>query len=250
MERRDRPTHPLGPTASNLLSLALGLYVVLGQLSLRLRASRAPVSGISALPSLPVYGILAAALFAASGFALAALIRRKPAGDRAYRLLPIAAILCAFIHWLVLTPVVPPIPADEIALAQMALARDGLAMETSLPREPGPIEAQLQWAPPPYLMHGEQLARWNVLVRTECTGPWLEAPVGVRAGTALYCLSQSGREAWITAVGSGGALLGEPALVTRRGKPAVARVESLPVSPAGPSTDPTADSSNDGDVSR
>jgi hypothetical protein len=247
MERRDRPKPPLALAAGNLLSLALGLYVVLGQLSLWLRASRAPVSGIASLPSLPVYGTLAAALVTASAFALAALFKRKPAEARAYRLLPIAATLCAFMHWLVLTPVVPPIPADEIALAQMALARDDLATAQALPREAGPIEALLQAVPPPYLVRGERLARWNILVRTECASPWLEAPVGVRAGTFLYCLSQNGREAWITAVGSGGALLGEPALVTRRGNPVVARVESLS---SGSSQDPTVGPANDVDASR
>lgn len=234
MQEPRRPAFPWGLAAGNLFALALGLAVAAENLWKWREGSRAEVSGLVALPSGAGYGALTLAVAGAAGAALFALARRRPPGHRAYRLLPIAAAIAVFAHAFVLPQVEPAFPSNQIALTQMAMARDFLSAGQSLPAEPGPVEEAFQDMRPPYLVRGAPLARWTVLSRRDCAGPWLELPAGVRAGTILYCLSAKGDEAWMTAVGLGEGQFGEPSVVKMRGQPQVARLE--PSAGNGPAT--------------
>ncbi len=238
MPERRRTPFPWGLAAGNLLSLALGLAVAAGNFWKSRQGARAEVSALLALPSAPAYGALTLGVAAAAAASLMALVRRRPAGHRAYRLLPIAAALVIFAHGFVLPPFEPPLPSNEIALAQLAMGRDALSAEPALPAEPGPVEEAFHDMRPPYLVRGAAVPRWTVLTRRDCDGPWLEPPAGVRAGTLLYCLAPAANEAWMTAVGAGPEQFGEPSVIKVGGQPQVAWLKPSPMSAPQPPSPP------------
>jgi hypothetical protein len=173
----------------------------------------------------PAYGALSAAVLGAAGAALSALVRRRPREHRAYRLLPIAAAVAVFAHGFALPQIEPPYPSNQVALAQMAMAQEVLESAPSLPGEAGLVQEVFRGMRPPYLVRGAAAEQWNVLSRRDCGGPWLEPPAGVQAGTILYCVSPTGDEGWMTAVGTGEDQFGEPSLIVLRGRARVARLE-------------------------
>jgi hypothetical protein len=186
-----------------LVSAAVLAWLYGGDLLDYWRAKHAEVSAMSELPRL--WFACTALLGTIAGGAAAAWARRtKSSPDyRAYRLLPIWAVLALFVDFLVLQSASPLSSAEELWLGLHAFQRRAqeVADERGLPRDAQGLSDVLDalGSGPPYLEQGAPAREYRLQVRHDCAGPVEEAP-GSGVGTILYCVSGDGRTAWITAV--------------------------------------------------
>jgi hypothetical protein len=160
------------------------------------------------LPVPPAW-LYSGALFLAAASVLLAVVlflRKVDATHFGYRLTAIVAVTLVFVRYVVLGSFADPGGASGAAV--QALVRFGQAILASR-KDPLPSSvADLTFASkdlgqPPYLARGHRVEKFDVVLRTECTGPVFD-PGTFAPGTIFYCLSADLRHAWSTTVGLNG----------------------------------------------
>lgn len=208
-----------GVLAANLIAIALIAGVGTRYLTIALQAR----GRVAALFAVPPWALYAAALLtgaAALGTAIVARLRRQPPERRVYRVLPLVAVVFLGVHLFVVPPCLLPLKPEVLIDAQLRdLEPELLADEEGkLTTHPARVAAALGPARPPFVgPDGEPLRRWTVVTQTGCLGPVRTLPSGLDAGTLLYCVAPDRAKAWISPVGTGGTIVGGPALVRVKG---------------------------------
>jgi len=195
-------------------------------LALGLRAREAEASALVRLPPWPVYSAMAALALGLAGAAAVAWLRRRDPDRRVFRLLPVAAILGLSVHLLLLPPYRPPVASDALAAGQLRALGGAVRLpaDGAIPLEGDALAAASPPMVAPYLRHGEPAGPWRHQVVRGCEGPLTAAPPDAQAGTFLWCVSADRRRAWVHAVGTGGADVGEAGFVRESGGVATAIV--------------------------
>lgn len=201
------------------------------ELSLFLLVADAPVAAVARLPLVLFWAPSAVALL---GTGLVAVLAALRGGDaRRVRVLYLVAFLVLVVDILFLpaTRLPPIVTSDLLAQSTLEQARARVILGGGpglLPAQKGPIEAALAESKikPQYLVDGEPLGHWNVILVPDCSAPILE--VGSHGvGTVFYCLSSDRREGSLTVVGTGGALVGPPAMAWDGEGPVIVPLSAL-----------------------
>lgn len=225
-------THPsrklLLANAGCLLLLA---WLYGGDVRDALQARAAEVAAFTEVPPLlrPAGVLLLGALALAA--ALWGLLRRRGEDYRGYRLLPLVLVGALFMD---LVLVERRIPLSSLELASLSLQSfqvqaQRLATEDTVPTEPAVLTPLLEkLGRPPYLVRGQPVPRYTLLVRQDCEGPVRSAP-GLQPGTFLYCVAPGRKGAWITLVGlPAERRFGTPDVLSVGGEPRVLWVQPFP----------------------
>lgn len=190
-----------------------------------LRAQSAEVSAYLEPPNL-VFA-LGALLATAVGFGATVLgvAQKKVPAWRGFRLMPIVTVVVLFVDLFLFTAAKSPLSSsDRTALTIQSLAEAATNAGTPSSVPTGPREVQVlaeQFGAPPYLLNGQPVKAWSVVVRKGCAGPVTEVQ-GEGVGTLFYCVAADGKQAWVSAVGLPvGTYFGRPQLFTRGGEPVV-----------------------------
>ncbi|HVG59630.1 MAG TPA: hypothetical protein VNA24_13820 [Hyalangium sp.] len=220
-----------------------------------LQARSAEVAAFTELPSLVrpaavlVIGVLAL------GSAVWGLLRRRGDDYKGYRLLPLVLVGALFVD---LVFAERRVPLGSLDLASLSLQSfhsqvQGLATADAVPADPGVLNPLLEkLGRPPYLVRGQPLSQYTLLVRQDCEGPARSAP-GLQAGTLIYCVAPSRKGAWITLVGlPAERRFGAPEVVSVGGEARFLLVEPVPLGeesgpPASPSGEPFRDPASRGE---
>jgi len=188
----------------NAAALLLLLVLFGGDLSDGLRARGAPAAALLRMPNLAfASGALLVGL-AAAGVSVWGWWKGREDDFRGYRLLPIAMSVLVFVNLFVLADERPPFQSHEVAAAALGHLEErasylGEAGTVPTAREVlEPILAEL--GQPPYLAYGQAPGRWDLIVRTGCSGP-LDDVGTLATGTLVYCAAPDASRAWVTAVG-------------------------------------------------
>ncbi len=197
-----------------------------------LRAQSAEVSAYLEPPSL----VFALGSLLATGVGFAAgvvgIVQKRDRAWRGYRLMPIVTVVVLFVDLFLFNAAKSPLNAAErttLTIAGLAEAASRASSSTTVPTSPRELEAMAtQFGSPPYLVNGEPVKAWSVVVRQGCTGPVTEVK-GEPVGTLFYCLSADASQAWVSAVGLPmGTYFGVPSLFTHKGEPVVGVVNAEP----------------------
>jgi len=227
--------------AANAGSLALLLWLYLGDLLDAARAQQAEVAALTAPPQTGwAWAVLTLAL-AAAAVAAFGLLRGKGPDFRGYRLLPIVVLVALFVDLFVVTSTRSALgSADrmELALARLGGQANTLAAATGQVPSAEALRPYLaELGDPPYLVHGQPAkGGFSLQTRQGCNGPVSEAP-GAPLGTFVYCIAEGQKAAWLTVVALPAAeRFGSPALLSRDGKPITLSVQpaDLPPPPDAP----------------
>lgn len=199
------PSGPSGKTQAWINLAAFGLLLLLfgGDLLDAFRAQRAEVTAMAAPPGALFAAIALVLTFIAAGASVFGFLKKKGAGFRGHRLLPILASILLFVDLLVLSDGMD-FPSHELtaaALGHLEQRASNLSQIGQVASDPAVLEPILaELGRPPYLVKGEPLTAWQLELRTGCEGP-VNTPEGRPAGTLFYCVSKDGGQAWLTAVG-------------------------------------------------
>ena len=191
--------------------------------------------GVSALLSVPpgpfwlVAAALGAPLFLLAVFGAALQLRAWTV-----RLFYVFGALLLSVQVFVLPPVYlpPPVTADLTVMSVLEVVATRIharADPGGLPDRPEALDGVLEGLPPPpYRVAGQPVGRWRLELRRDCEGPVEEAGEAPVA-TIFYCVSADRQEAFLTFVGTGGEVVGAPAIGRdRSGRPLVLRLEARP----------------------
>jgi hypothetical protein len=208
-----------------------------------LLARGAEVAAFTELPSLvrPAAVLVIGAL--ALGAAVWGLLRRRGDDYKGYRLLPLVLVGALFVDLVFAERRVPLGSLELVSLSLQSFHSQvqQLATADAVPAEPAVLHPLLEkLGRPPYLVRGQPLTQYTLVVRQDCEGPVRSAP-GLQPGTLLYCVAPGRKGAWITLVGlPAERRFGTPDVVSVGGEPRFLLVE--PVPPAeepGPSVPPS-----------
>ncbi|CAM3439131.1 hypothetical protein G4177_17320 [Corallococcus sp. ZKHCc1 1396] len=207
---------------SNALCLGALGWLYGGELVDALRVRTEEVSALTSSPSVARAGVVLGLSAVGLGVALWGLLRQRPEGFKGYRLLPILLVGALFLD-LVLSEGRSPL--DAPAQAVVALREFQEAARKHVTPEAVPLDARVLQplvaglGTPPYRERGVQVTAYALQVRRDCAGPARDAS-GARPGTLLYCVSQDGKQAWVTLVGLPAEVRwGTPAVFTIGGEP-------------------------------
>ncbi len=223
MERHSSaPAGLRGALWANGLALALLLWIGIRYLLIGLEVRSASVVALTAIPPWPLYAGFVALAAALAGLVGLAVARRATPESKVFRLLPVASAICLSTHWFVLPTAVPPIALDQLAIQELADVPSLVTPDSYglLPVDAEPIAAALRTLPCPYLRNGQPMTPWALSVVRDCTGPIVELPPGIQAGTLLYCVAADRRKAWMSGVGTASSLIGR-GLLQYQGRPAM-----------------------------
>jgi hypothetical protein len=223
---------PTGTLAFNAAATALLAWLYSGDVYDGVRARTAEVSAFANVPNI---GFAAAALVATllgAGVTVAGALTRREGSWKGYRLLPVLAVLILFVDLFVLSSEKVPMGApDRVALAISALAQhatEGSSPEGVLARKEPLDDFVKSLGPPPLLVRGAPRARWELSLRSNCTGPAADFQ-GEAPGTLVYCVAADSQHAWVSAVAfPREQRFGPPGVFALAGVPFSAEVLPLP----------------------
>jgi hypothetical protein len=209
------------------------------------------VAAFTVLPSLvrPAAVLVIGAL--ALGATVWGLLRHRGEDYKGYRLLPIVLVGALFVD---LVFAERRVPLGSLELASMSLRSfqsqaQELATADAVPADPAVLNPLLEkLGRPPYLVRGQPLSQYTLLVRQDCEGPARSAP-GLQPGTLIYCVAPGRKGAWITLVGlPAERRFGAPDVVSVGGEARFLLVEPIPPGeeaspPIPPSEEPFRDPS-------
>lgn len=214
--------------AANVVALGFLLFLYAGDLYDYTRAQTAEVSAMVKMPNIAFAGAVVVLTIALTVFALLTMAKNSPKDHRAYRLLPILAVVAMFVDLFVLSADTSMIsPPDQTTLtlqmlARAATERSGTEAVASAERDIKDLLKEL--GAPPYLIRGKPAESYSLQYRENCDGPIEDAP-GAQVGTFLYCVSKTKKEAWITVVALPyEARFGSPQVFSKDGRAMVAIV--------------------------
>jgi hypothetical protein len=196
-----------------------------------LQARSAEVAAFTELPAL----VRPAAVLVIGALALGAtawgLLRRRGDGYKGYRLLPLVLVGALFVDLVVAERRVPlgSLELASISLQSFHSQVQQLATAEAVPADPAVLNPLLEkLGRPPYLVRGQPLSQYTLLVRQDCEGPARSA-LGLQPGTLLYCVAPGRKGAWITLVGlPAERRFGTPDVVSVGGEPRFLLVEPIP----------------------
>lgn len=209
-----------------------------------LLARSAEVAAFTELPPL----VRPAAVLVIGVFALGAtvwgLLWRRGDDYKGYRLLPLVLLGALFVD---LVFAERRVPLGSLELASLSLQSfhsqaQQLATADAVPAEPAVLSPLMEkLGRPPYLVRGQPLSQYTLVVRQDCEGPARSAP-GLQPGTLIYCVAPGRKGAWITLVGlPAERRFGMPDVVSVGGEPRFLLVEPVPpgeeAGPPGPPSD-------------
>jgi len=211
------------------------LYRAFAEIQLWRAISEAEVSGALGLPLLAFWIPVAAItiLSALTGVTLA--LRRRGAQNLRACTATVFLLLAADLLFIPATRLPSQLSADLISGAALellggnfsqALPESGLGAPASELETLLEEELQRLGIRPSYLVHGVRVSDWHTKILYDCSGPSKD-PAGLSVATIILCVESSRARAWLSVVGSGGALAGE-ANVARNQKGEVISVVVMP----------------------
>ena len=224
-----RPSRKLLLANAGCLLLLAWLYG--GDVRDALQARSAEVAAFTELPPLarPAAVLVIGAL--ALGATVWGLLRRRGDDYKGYRLLPLVLVGSLFVDLVVAEQRVPlgSLELASISLQSFHSQVQPLATADAVPADPAVLNPLLEkLGRPPYLVRGQPLSQYTLLVRQDCEGPARSAP-GLQPGTLIYCVAPGRKGAWITLVGlPAERRFGTPDVVSEGGEPRFLLVEPVP----------------------
>ena len=234
-----------GTIASNAIALVFLLFLYVGDVIDFVRARAAEVAAMQQLPNVGFAIAVLAVSVAVAIVVLLAMRRGAPSDSKAFRLLPIVAVVAIFIDLFVLSVDAPIMSSPEhmktMLQAFARVAHERSTYEHVASSERDLYDAVKEFGAPPYLVKGEPVEAFAIQRRDNCEGPVAEAP-GAAVGTFLYCVSKDKKTAWVTVVGLPyEERFGNPKVVSAGGAPLFAIVTPQIPEQAEPPEGPAGD---------
>jgi hypothetical protein len=216
---------------ANAGCLLLLAWLYGGDMRDALQARSAEVAAFTELPPLVRPAVVLVVGVLALGAALWGLLRSRGDDYKGYRLLPLVLVGALFVD---LVFAERRVPLGSLELASLSLQSfksqaQQLATADAVPAEPMVLSPLLEkLGRPPYLVRGQPVSQYTLLVRQDCEGPARSAP-GLQPGTFIYCVAPGRKGAWITLVGlPAERRFGTPDVVSVGGEPRFLLVEPIP----------------------
>ncbi len=198
-----------------VLLTGLVSLLALREIFLFLEVRDAPAAAVLHPPLVLYWGPVLAGTLGVGLVALIAALRRGDA--RPVRIFFVIAFLALVvdIFFLPASRLPPIVTSDMVAESALEQARARVVLGGGpglLPDTLEPFESALaEGIAPPYLDHGDAVDRWTMVLRHPCDAA-VQVPEDQGVGTIFYCLSADRRQGWLTVVGTGGRLVGPPAM--------------------------------------